>query len=315
LEDIDVKPWLTRVTLDILGRSAFGIDFKAVNGGSSNYVNSYFTVIDYLLNPQGILAGSMLEYLTFTNRAEIRQAAQTLVQMTKDVVEHKSNNPKLDGQADLLDMFLSSHSQMSDIEVQSNIFIFFLAGHETTATALSFAFYYLAKYPQYTKIATEEVDRVLKGNTPTAESVKELSFIDMFNKEVMRISPPAGTVNPRKATEDLTLGGVEVPKGTVVTISIPTIHHLPEFWPEPDKFDPFRFSAENSKGRHPYSYIPFSLGRRNCIGNTFSILEQRIFLAMFLQKYTVGFIEEPVILTRFGSHQPETVRVSIRSRM
>jgi len=163
----------------------------------------------------------------------------------------------------------------------------FIAGHETTARALTWGLYLMAEYPEMQKKIRDEVDSVLRGNIPDAESVKPLTYLDMFIKEVMRYKPSVATLVSRITTKDAQVGQYFIPKGTSVGVSIHTIHHLKEFWPEPEKFDPLRFSPERSVGRHPFAYLPFSLGRRNCIGNTFSILEQKIFLSMVVQRFTI----------------------------
>jgi len=136
----------------------------------------------------------------------------------------------------------------------------------------------------------------------------------MVIKEVMRLKPPAAQIMGRKTTTAMQLGSLHIPEKTAVSLSIYTIHHHPDFWPDPEKFDPDRFSPENSVGRHPFAYLPFSLGKRHCIGQNFSLMEQKAFLAMFLQKYSVEYANrDPVMNDNFTLTTPNEVVVKVRA--
>jgi len=199
-----------------------------------------------------------------------------------------------------------------------NTFLFFIAGHETTASALSWTLYLLAQHPEIQKRLQEEVDTVLAGKHVTNDNVKELNYMDMVIKEVLRYGSPIAAIVSRKAQEDIQVDKYIIPKDTPIGLGIHAIHHNPEFWPNPEVFDPERFSPTKAIKQHPFAFLPFSLGRRVCIGNTFSLLEQRIFLSTLLQKYTIlpppgGFGEfEPE--RESIAHVPKTVKISLEKR-
>jgi len=272
-KDVAIRPAMSHFTVDTLGLFAFGIDFKTIGGDSHGYLDAYNTLIGFPPPPKD----------------KRSQATQALSQMTYDIMVQEEKNkgntePHL---PHLLQRLLAAQDQISKETIRDNIFLMFLAGHETTSTALTWALHFFAIHPEMQKRAQDEVDAHLNGATPGMEEVKSLTYLDMFIKEVMRKRTPVANLLSRKSTADAQVGKYFVPKDSFVSLSIYTIHHLKEFWPDPEKFDPLRFTPENSAGRHPFAYMPFSLGRRNCIGNNFSILEQKIFLAIFLQRFTV----------------------------
>jgi len=273
-KEVHVKPEMQHFTMDALGLAAFNLDFNAVNGGSHEYMDSYQTIV----SPPSVQK----------TEANITKAQEHLTKMTRDIIATKSASNQ-DGagvdERDFLDRLIAGG--VSERKTIDNVFLMFIAGHETTAHALEWALYFLAAHPEMQKRAREEVDEVFQGKLPDADSVKGLVYVDMFIKEVLRHRPPVASLITRVATQDAYVGDYLVPKGTSIGLSIYTIHHLKEFWTEPEKFDPLRFTSENSVGRHPFAYMPFSLGRRNCIGNNFSILEQKIFLSMLLQRFTI----------------------------
>jgi len=272
-KDVAIRTAMSHFTVDTLGLFAFGVDFKTIGGESHGYLDAYSTLISVPQKP----------------KEDRRHATETLSKMTYAIMEQeKKNKGKPESQIPhLLQRLLMAQGQISQETIRDNIFMMFLAGHETTSTALTWALHFFAIYPEMQKKAQDEVDSFLNGATPGMEEVKSLTFLDLFIKEVMRKRTPIANIMSRKTTADTQVGKYLVPKDSYVNLSIYTMHHLKEFWPEPEKFDPYRFTPENSAGRHPFAYMPFSLGKRNCIGNNFSLLEQKIFLAIVLQRFTV----------------------------
>ncbi|CAB4435706.1 unnamed protein product [Rhizophagus irregularis] len=148
----------------------------------------------------------------------------------------------------------------------------FVAGHDTTAVALTVSLYYLAKYPEIQERARSEVINILgdKLTIPTSEQLKG-------------IHPPTTLINLRKPSKPIKVGSYVVPKDNLCIANIWQIHHNPKYWENPNQYNPDRFLI-NEKS-HPFSWIPFSAGHRNCIGQNFSLMEQRVILSMFLLKY------------------------------
>ncbi|XP_049816077.1 cytochrome P450 6k1-like [Schistocerca nitens] len=188
-------------------------------------------------------------------------------------------------------------------DVAAQCILFYAAGFETSSTTMSFALYELALNPDVQKRLHEEVDATLKENAGqlTYEAISEMKYLDKVIAETLRKHPPAGLVD-RKCVQDVNLpdGGPVIEKGTPVFIPIYALHHDPEYYPEPQRFDPERFSEEQKAARHPYVYIPFGDGPRNCIGMRLGLLQSKIGLAYMMSKYEVHRCEETSVPLQYN---------------
>jgi cytochrome P450 len=188
---------------------------------------------------------------------------------------------------DLLSLLLSARdedgSRMTDKQVRDEIVTLFIAGHETTATALAWSLYLLARHPDaLARVKAEAAP--FAGETITARDLPNLSYTLSVFKEAMRLYPPIYFFG-RQAIADVRVGDYDLPRGTVVLICPYALHHRPEIWPDPERFDPLRFTPEAEEARHKQAYIPFSAGPRTCIGNYFALMEGPIALATLLARH------------------------------
>ena len=189
---------------------------------------------------------------------------------------------------DLLSVLLTavddeSSGRMSDRQLRDEMMTLFLAGQETTATALTWTWYLLSQHPDVEARLLNELHQVLRGRTPTAADLPNLPYTEMVVREALRLYPPAPGV-AREPIEDVEIGGYHVPKGSLVTVNTYALHRDPRFFDAPDRFDPERF-ARGWEDRIPrYAYLPFGGGPRVCIGNGFAMMEARLILATVAQR-------------------------------
>ncbi|XP_063595069.1 uncharacterized protein LOC134772015 [Penaeus indicus] len=179
---------------------------------------------------------------------------------------------------------------LTDDEVVANAYMFVLAGYETTANAIAFTSYTLARYPQWQELCVEELRKVMDGqeqNELTYEQVSCLHVLERVFQETLRIYPPVPSFVTREAGLTREVGGVTIPSGVNVTVPVWHIHHDPALWPDPEKFDPDRFLPEMKKGRPSLAWMPFGAGPRNCIGIRFARLEAKLALATLLRDYVI----------------------------
>jgi cytochrome P450 len=167
---------------------------------------------------------------------------------------------------------------MPDSLIIDNLVTFLLAGHETTAQALTWTLYLLALFTDWQEKAREEIRRVAGGRPIDREVLKELSLVEAIFQEAMRLYPPAPSLM-RRAARHTELGGRDIKQGATVIIPVYVVHRHQLLWRDPLKFDPLRFSPEARAGRHRCAYMPFSTGPRSCIGGAFSMLEAKAMLA------------------------------------
>ncbi|XP_049964318.1 cytochrome P450 6k1-like [Schistocerca serialis cubense] len=191
---------------------------------------------------------------------------------------------------------------IDDVTAQS--ILFYAAGFETSSTTMSFALYELALNHDVQKRLHEEVDATLKENAGqlTYEAISSMKYLDKVVAETLRKHPPAAGTDRRCARDfQLPDGGPLIEKGTPVFVPIYALHHDPEYYPEPQNFDPERFSEEQKAARHPYVYMPFGEGPRNCIGMRLGLLQAKIGLAYMMSKYEVRRCEETKVPLQYST--------------
>ena len=185
---------------------------------------------------------------------------------------------------------------MTAKEVRDQVVTIFMAGHETTAQALSWTFYLLSQHPDVERKLHNELVTVLAGRTPRYEDLAQLCYTRMVIEESMRLFPPAHIISRQPVADDEVLGH-RIPAGSEVMILPWLLHRKPALWENPDCFDPERFAPERAPRRPRFAYIPFGAGPRICIGAAFAMAEAMILLATIAQPYRLrlkpGFPVEP----------------------
>jgi cytochrome P450 len=180
----------------------------------------------------------------------------------------------------------STGEPMGDALLRDEVMTVVLAGHETTANALTWTWYLLATHPEVAERVRREVECVLLDRPPGPLDLPRLQTVTHVVQEAMRLYPPVWSFE-RQAIEDDVVLGFDVPRGTIVGVSPYVLHRSPALWDSPDEFDPDRFSAERSAGRSRYAYLPFGAGPRVCIGGSFAMMEAQIVLAMVARRFAL----------------------------
>jgi cytochrome P450 len=222
-------------------------------------------------------------------RAE-RKAAQSrrelAVALVKVIEDHRRQPGKYD---DMLSLLMSSQDDMgagymSDELLLDESLTLFLAGHETTANALCWTWYLLARHPEVESRLREEVDRVLAGRVPAVADMPQLLYTGQVFREALRLYPPAWII-AREAVSAYRLGPFDVPPGATIFMSPYATQRDPRFWDQPEQFDPERWAEEASAARPRFAFFPFGAGTRVCIGEHFAMMEGILLLATILQRW------------------------------
>jgi len=191
---------------------------------------------------------------------------------------------------DLLSMLLLAQDtegdggSMTDEQLRDEAMTIFLAGHETTANALTWTWYLLSQHPEVEAKFHAEIEEVVGDRLPVAEDVPRLRYTEMILAEAMRLYPPAWLIG-RRALEDYEIAGKHVPARSLVLMSQYVTHHDSRWYPDPFRFDPERWRAEEKEKRPRFSYFPFGGGPRLCIGESFAWMEGALVLATIAQKW------------------------------
>ncbi len=248
-------------------------------------------------------------------RAE--RAMKTLDKVVLDIIDARRKGKRED---DLLQMLLEARDEetgegMTDRQLRDEVMTMFLAGHETTANALTWTFVLLSRFPQVARSLAAEASTVLgPDRSATAEDATQLEVSRRVLSESMRLYPPVWVIG-RSPEEDVEFDGYSVPKGSLLFLSPWVTHRLPSLWDDPEGFDPDRFAPERQKLMHRHQYFPFSLGPRMCIGVGFAMLEGQLVLSTLARRFRLDLlpghpiIPEPLITLRPKGAVPMTVHL------
>lgn len=312
--EIDVGRRMMKIAFRVVARSLFGSDIPEseleVLGESIVAIQDYF--IRKIRQPFLV----PWYYVSGTNRQYMKIAERSKSIILKVIAERKASNKE---HHDLLDMLLSARYKdtgegMTDQQLLDECLILFVAGHETSANALTWTTYLLSQHDTERRRLQEEISRVLDTQSPSFTNIPKLTYTKQIVEESMRLYPPAW-ITDRMAREDAEVAGYQVPKSSNVIPFIYGIHHNPKYWPEPEKFDPERFSPEQSEGRHSFAYMPFGGGPRLCIGSNFAMMEMQMIVVALFRQFDFELVSEAPLLSPLITLRPRTpIKMRVKMR-
>lgn len=272
---------LARLTLAIIGRTLFDEDLTAE---AATIETALLHASDWFVSPFSM--PGIPSWLPLPGAGRYRQAAQNLDRIVYGII-HK-HRAKLHGKDLLLSRLFgfrdSSSQAFTDQQIHDEVLTLLLAGHETTALALSFAFHLLAQHPEVDARLAAEVEEVLQGRLPTVLDMPQLRYTEWVIRESMRVYPPVWMVG-REAIDDCEIGGFHVPRGTQLWMPQWVVHHDPRWYDEPWTFRPERWDGDLIHRIARGAYFPFGDGPRICIGNHFALQEATLILATVVQRF------------------------------
>ena len=283
LNNLNFYREMNQVTLDIVGRTLLSTNLK---GDFAKINHALTAVLEAVNNKRGRMF-RIPQWVPLPSQIRLNRNRKILEDTITEIIEkRKSDKQHFD---DLLSMLIEvedadTKERMTDKQLRDEVLTIFLAGHETTANALAFTFYLLAKHPEIKKKVQQELETVFTGAELNYESLGKLEYTTMVIKESMRLYPPAW-VTVREAAKEDVIGGYQVKFNDKIVVSPYAVQRSEKYWTEPDKFDPLRFSPEKIKDIPRFAYFPFGGGARLCIGNNFAMMEMQIVLALVCSKY------------------------------
>jgi cytochrome P450 len=289
----DVHREMRRLTLGIVAEVLFGVD-----RGKADEVGEILAWMDEHANRLEEQGGAMVARFFLGNlptpaNLRFRKGIGRLDEAIYGHIQERLEKGKDTG--DLLSMLLRFRDEvgapMSDEQLRDEVLTLFLAGHETTALALSWTFYLLSFHPGVETKLLEELREVLGDGAPTVEDLPRLSYSEMVIKESMHLFPPAWGIS-REAIEECEIGGYPVPAGTQLLIVLWAMHRDPRYFNDPEAFDPDRWEGGLAKALPKYAYLPFGAGPRVCIGNAFAMTEAVLLLATIAKEFRLELVPE-----------------------
>lgn len=284
---------MMKLTLGIVARTLFSADVSS----DADRVGVLMTDVLETANQQINAILQLPDWMPTPKRLREQRAIRQLDAIIHRFIDERRASGEDKG--DLLSMLLlaadENGERMSDQQLRDEVMTLFLAGHETTAMALSWTWYLLAQHPDVMQKLGDEIDRVLGDRPPTIHDLPALAYTEMVVKESMRLYPPAPGVS-REPLEDVTVGGYRIPKGALMAINTYAMHRSARCFDQPDTFIPERFSPERETLIPRYAYLPFGGGPRVCIGNTFALVEARLALAAMAQRFRLALVPDQRIV-------------------
>lgn len=311
----DIHQDMMSLTQRIIMKVLFDVDVQGtVMGGLTG---SFDAMMQAMGAEQTGIEAILPDFIPTSSRRHMQEAVTYVNGLLMEMIEQRRKEGS--DQRDLLTMFMETRDDegqpMSDDQLLDEIRTLYLAGHETTATTLSWAWVLLSQNPEaYAKVEAE-VDRVLNGRTPTADDVQQLSYCNAVIKEALRCYPVAW-ITRRVPLEDVEIGGYHIAEGTFVFLSPWVLHHDPRWFDQPDMFMPERWLKDKSEQPLREAYMPFGGGPRICIGNGFAMMESVLLLATLAQQYHVALLpDQRVEIELAGTLRPKAgLQVGLTAR-
>lgn len=316
-ETRDMHTEMMRLTLRIVGRTLFDIDTSADADEIGQCLHNFVQSFNFTLLP----VYPLLRHLPLPQVRRIHATRAALDRYIYRIIDERRKSGRDHG--DLLSMLIAAtdgdgegRSSLSDSQLRDECLTLLLAGHETTANALTWTLFLLSQHPAIEQRLLAEIDSVLGDRLPTVDDLPRLAYCEQVVAESLRLYPPAYAI-ARRVLEPLDLpSGTQLQPGGLAVIPIRVIHRLPKFYPDPERFDPDRFTPDRRASRPRFAYLPFSHGPRNCIGEHFAWMEAVLLLATLLQRaqfrLAPGQVVEPepliTLRARYG------MRMVIRER-
>ncbi len=285
-EERNLHADLMKLTLDIVGQTLFGTDMERYG---QEIAASFLDLTDFFASPAAL--SKTWQLVPTPGNLRYRRAVRRLEQIIAGLIE--SRRSQVVAGDDLLSRLMGATdeagTQMSDRQLRDEAITFVLAGHETTALALTFAFLLLGDHPDVERRLAEEVASVLGGRIPTPADVPRLEYATWVIKESMRLYPPAWSIG-REAVADVQVGEYTIPKKAQVLLAQWVVHRDERFFPEPQAFRPERWGAAETQSLPRCAYFPFGDGPRICIGNQFAMMEAVLVLTTIVARHRLELV-------------------------
>ncbi|KAM4585096.1 cytochrome P450 4V8 [Odontesthes bonariensis] len=300
---------VTLCALDIICETAMGKKIYAQSNSDSEYVQSVYRMSDIVSRRQRTpWFWPDFMYYHFGEGKEHDKTLKILHSFTNRVIRERSENLSyIEAESDsdqivkkrhaFLDMLLKTTDEdgnnLTHEDIQEEVDTFMFEGHDTTAAAMNWALHLMGSHPEVQRKVHQELQEVFgTSDRPiNTEDLKKLKYLECVIKEALRLFPSVPFF-ARRLCVDCHINGFHVPKDATAMIITYTLHRDERYFPEPEAFRPERFLPENSAGRPPYAYVPFSAGLRNCIGQRFALMEEKVVLASVLRNFSVEACQE-----------------------
>ncbi|RYZ40518.1 MAG: cytochrome P450 [Myxococcaceae bacterium] len=297
-QPVNLTEALSRVTVSHMAQAVYSED------ASEEVFAATRQVLDFNNDRRPPLSALFFQILSFLDRRKPRRQAAMGVLKALGLQQVARRREAGAGGQDMLSAMMEARDEkgvgLSEEELGAEFFTLFFAGHEATTSALVWTWVEMARHPEVEEQVRGEVARVLGDRPPTVEDLPKLGYLTQVFQEAMRLHPPAPVLG-RTALASDRMSDFDVPAGTGVVAVPYVLHRHPEFWEEPERFWPERFSREKEQSIPRFLYVPFGVGQRMCMGNNLALMEATLSLAMMVQRYRVSLVPGVPIVPKVGA--------------
>ena len=311
-ESFNLTKAFNQITMQVIVRTMFGAQLGETEFQRLSEAMTH--ALDYILI--GTIGEALPKWMPLPGKRRYAAARRTFDEIVYDVIARSQKNQD---ETSLLAMLLNTvdaetGEQMTQEQLRDEVATIFVAGYETTSLALGWGTDYLARDAALQARLEAEIEATIGQDAPDLMSLRSLDLVKRTFQEALRIRPSAWFI-PRLAVEADEIDGYHIPADAQIALLLTNIHHHPEQWDQPERFDPERFSPEASKTRHPFAYVPFGAGQRQCIGRDFAYMEGQLILTRLLQRYRLVPCGEPVRPQLSTTMQPKGgMRITLAAR-
>ncbi|KAJ6634646.1 Cytochrome P450 4C1 [Pseudolycoriella hygida] len=307
-EPFDIYSYITKAAMDIICEAAMGVSVRAQEKGTNTYVDAVYQVSQLIMNRvvRPWLHPNFIYKHTKAGK-EFHECLQTLHGYSADVIQLRKMTRKeklpLNGNGEVkknrlafLDLLLEANENenlLTDKEIREEVDTFMFEGHDTTTAGITWTIFLLGLHPEIQDKVYNELDSIFHGSDRkvTLSDMSEMKYLERVIKEAMRLYPPVPIIG-RRLSENIQLDEYCIPEGCMIKIDLYNLHRDPRFFADPETFDPDRFLPDSMHSRHPFAYLPFSAGPRNCIGQKFAAYEQKAVVSTILRHFTVRAVDK-----------------------
>ncbi|KAJ8973129.1 hypothetical protein NQ317_001560, partial [Molorchus minor] len=277
---VKITSYINDCVLDILHETVLGIPLGTDQ--VSPFRNGAVMLIQRVSRPWLLL--EMIFKYTSNAENEMKQKGKLVVLQKRYGIRKSQTRCLLDSLIEISE----NNPDFTDDDIINESITFMLAGQDSVGSAIAFCLFFIAQNSEVQNKVLQEVDNIFDNNPKLAiNDLGNMKYLEQCIKESLRLAPSVPIIS-RVVTEDIILDNKTIPSGTNILVSPFVTHRLPHYFPDPLKFNPERFSTENIEKMHPYAFIPFSIGQRNCIGNKFAILEMKAIISTILRHYSIS---------------------------
>jgi cytochrome P450 len=315
--EIDIARDMVSLTLEVISRTMFSADSDTLQSRLDDTLRKGLAELSLgLQHMMPVIGPFLLSRKLARIRANFEAVDAVMQKLIRGREKRAGAAPK-----DLLDRLIAATDsetgfRMTDEEVRDEVIIVFLAGHETSALAATYVWYLLSLHPEVEAKLHADLEAVLGGRVPTYDDLEKLTYTRMVIEEAMRLYPPAPALSGRVAREQDEVCGRLIAKGTEIAILPWVVHRHRALWSDPDRFDPERFSREQSAARPRFAYLPFGGGPRICIGAQLALTEVSLLVATMAQRFRLKLVprQDIVLLHRITLRPRDGIRMLLERR-